>query len=91
MVDFHSLRTTWNTDKLAAGTPIEAVKRTSGHRTTDVVTEHLYKPGEQQHLETLKGGQPGEKSCDDLLRRIIRRMTHKSLKKDKSLLLNMLK
>ena len=84
VVDFHSLRTTWITDKLAAGIPIEAVKRTSGHRTTDVVTEHYYKPGEQQHLRTLNGDGAGVKSRDEQLRAIIDGMTAKTLKKDKA-------
>jgi len=60
ILDFHSLRTTWITEKLMAGVPIEAVKRTSGHRTTDVVTEHYFRPSDQQHLEALiNGGSTG--------------------------------
>lgn len=90
IVDFHSLRTTWITDKLAAGIPIEAVKRTSGHRTTDVVTEHYYKPGEQQHLKTLNSIVPQTVSRDDKLRVIIQRMVPKTIKRDKVRLLEIL-
>jgi len=99
VVDFHSLRTTWITDKLAAGVPIEAVKLTSGHRTTKIVTEHYFKPGVKQHLDALNGGSAaehaseeerlrkelaGRKERDELLRRIIGRMTPNTLKKDKA-------
>lgn len=91
VVDFHSLRTTWITDKLAAGVPIETVKRTSGHRTTDVVTEHYNRPGVQQHLKTLNGGKAKpEASRDVVLRRIILRMTPNTLEKDKARLLAIL-
>jgi integrase len=85
VVDFHSLRTTWITDKLAAGVPIEAVKRTSGHRTTDVVTEHYFKPDVKQHLDALNGGSVAAGADrDEQLRRIIRRMTPNTLKQDKA-------
>ena len=60
ILDFHSLRTTWITEKLMAGCPIESVKRTSGHRTTDVVTQYYFRPSDQQHLEALiNGGSSG--------------------------------
>lgn len=91
VVDFHSLRTTWITDKLAAGVPIEAVKRTSGHRTTDVVTEHYFKPDVKQHLDALNGGNHvAGTDRDEQLRRIIGRMTPNTLKKDKAWLLAIL-
>jgi integrase len=91
VVDFHSLRTTWITDKLAAGVPIETVKRTSGHRTTDVVTEHYNRPGVQQHLKTLNGGSVAAGADrDEQLRRILRRMTPNTSKKDKARLLALL-
>ena len=66
------------------------MKRTSGHRTTDVVTEHYYKPGEQQHLRTLNGDSAGMKSRDEKLREIIKGLTAKTLKKDKAQALDLL-
>ena len=89
VVDFHSLRTTWITDKLAAGIPIEAVKRTSGHRTTEVVMQYYNKPRVQQHLKTLTGN-GFTHSRDAELREIIRRMKPNTLKKDKALALAIL-
>ena len=68
----------------------QPAKRTSGHRTTDVVTEHYNKPGEQQHLKTLNGDGAGAKSRNEQLREIIRRMASKTLKKDKVRLLAIL-
>ncbi len=91
IVDFHSLRTTWITDKLSAGVPIEAVKRTSGHQTTDVVTEHYFKPDVKQQLDALNGGNHAVGADrDEQFRRIIGRMTPKTLKKDKARLLAIL-
>lgn len=90
VVDFHSLRTTWITDKLAAGIPIEAVKRTSGHRTTEVVMQYYNKPRVQQHLKTLTGNNGFQQSRDAQLREIIRRMKPNTLTRDKALLLAIL-
>lgn len=83
VVDFHSLRTTWITDRLSEGIPIEAVKRTSGHRTTDVVTEHYYKPGDQQHLRTLAGSGVAVPSRDARMLEILRGMTADTWKRDR--------
>jgi len=52
--DFHSLRTTWITEALSNGVPIETVKLISGHRTTDVVTEHYFHPNQEQVRHTLQ-------------------------------------
>ena len=89
VVDFHSLRTTWITEKLADGVPIEAIQRTSGHRTADVVREHYNRPGEQQHLMTLMG-RPGAGLSRDQLLAIVVGMTAKTLKQDKARLVAML-
>jgi integrase len=89
VIDFHSLRTTWITEKLAAGVPIEAVRRTSGHRTTDVVTEHYFRPDDQTHLETLSGKVSGA-ARDERLREVIANMKARTWKADRERLLEIL-
>jgi len=42
--DFHSLRTTWITEALTRGVPIETVKRISGTGRFEVVTTHYFRP-----------------------------------------------
>ncbi len=56
--DFHSLRTTWITEALSNGVPIETVKLISGHRTTDVVTEHYFHPNQEKVRSTLQQAMP---------------------------------
>jgi len=45
--DFHSFRVTWITLALTAGMPIELVQRVTGHKTTDVVLKHYFRPGRE--------------------------------------------
>ncbi len=52
--DFHSFRVTWVTLALSAGVPMEVVKRVTGHKTTDVVLKHYFKPGKSELKETLQ-------------------------------------
>ena len=56
--DFHSLRTTWITEALTRGVPIETVKRISGHRTVEVVTTHYFRPGQDQVRAALADALP---------------------------------
>ena len=56
--DFHSLRTTWITEALTRGVPIETVKRVSGHRTVEVVTTHYFRPGQDQMRAALADALP---------------------------------
>lgn len=56
--DFHSLRTTWITEALTRGIPVETVKLISGHRTTEVVTEHYFRPDQAQVRATLEAAMP---------------------------------
>lgn len=56
--DFHSLRTTWITEALARGIPMETVKLISGHRTTEVVTQHYFRPSQDQLRRTLDKSLP---------------------------------
>lgn len=56
--DFHSLRTTWITEALTRGVPIETVKRISGHRTVEVVTTHYFRPGHDQVRAALADALP---------------------------------
>jgi len=56
--DFHSLRTTWITEALSRGVPIETVKLISGHRTTEVVTENYFHPDQSQVRQALEAAMP---------------------------------
>jgi integrase len=56
--DFHSFRTTWITEALSKGVPIETVKLISGHRTVEVVTTHYFRPGQEQVRAALESAMP---------------------------------
>jgi integrase len=56
--DFHSLRTTWITEALSRGIPIETVKLVSGHKTVEVVTTHYFHPSRDQVRNALSGALP---------------------------------
>ena len=56
--DFHSLRTTWITEALSRGVPIETVKLVSGHKTVEVVTTHYFHPSRDQVRNALTGALP---------------------------------
>jgi hypothetical protein len=45
--DFHSFRVTWVTLALTSGMPLEMVKKVTGHRTTEIVLKHYFKPGRE--------------------------------------------
>jgi hypothetical protein len=53
--DFHSLRVTWVTLALTAGVPLELVQRVTGHKTTDVVLKHYFRPGQEDFRQALEG------------------------------------
>jgi hypothetical protein len=54
--DFHSL--TWVTLALTAGVPLAIVQRVIGHRTTDVVLKHYFRPGQEDFRAALEGAMP---------------------------------
>ena len=56
--DFHSFRVTWITLALTAGVPLELVQRVTGHKTTDVVLKHYFKPGREDFRKTIEGAMP---------------------------------
>lgn len=56
--DFHSLRVTWVTLALTAGVPLELVRRVTGHKTTDVVLKHYFRPGQEDFRQALEGAMP---------------------------------
>jgi len=56
--DFHSLRTTWITEALSRGVPIETVKLISGHKTVEVVTTHYFHPDRDQVRNALQNALP---------------------------------
>ena len=56
--DFHSFRVTWITLALAAGVPLELVQRVSGHKTTEVVLKHYFRPGRDAFKKALENAMP---------------------------------
>ena len=54
--DFHSL--TWVTLALTAGVPLAIVQRVIGHRTTDGVLKHYFRPGQEDFRAALEGAMP---------------------------------
>jgi len=95
--DFHSFRVTWITLALAAGVPLELVQRVTGHRTTEVVLKHYFRPGREDFRAVLVKAMPkmlgeGESkpSVKDEMRQIIESLTAKSLAKDRVRLLQLL-
>jgi integrase len=55
---FHSLRVTWITIALAAGVPMELVRRVTGHKTADVVLKNYFKPGRAEFAKAITGAMP---------------------------------
>lgn len=60
LIGFHSLRTTWITEALSRGVPIETVKLISGHKTVEVVTTHYFHPSREHVRNALNGLLPAE-------------------------------
>lgn len=56
--DFHSFRVTWITLALSAGVPLEIVRRVTGHKTTDVVLKHYFRPGREEFRKTITSAMP---------------------------------
>ena len=57
--DWHALRATFVTLALAAGVPVELVRRVTGHATVDVVLKHYFKPDREQFRAALTEAMPG--------------------------------
>ena len=51
--DFHAMRTSFVTLALRNGTPIELVKRVTGHQTPSIVLEHYFRPNAADFRDTL--------------------------------------
>ena len=49
---------TWVTLALTAGVPLELVQRVTGHKTTDVVLKHYFRPGQEDFRMALEGAMP---------------------------------
>ena len=57
--DWHALRATWVTLALAAGVPVELVRRVTGHATVDVVLKYYFRPDREQFRAALTDAMPG--------------------------------
>jgi len=49
---------TWITLALSAGVPLELVQRVTGHKTTQVVLKHYFKPGRDAFKAALESAMP---------------------------------
>jgi integrase len=93
---WHSFRTTWITLALSAGVPEMIVRRVTGHATADVVLKHYFRPGREQFRAALAGALPkaltagGVPDKDAEAVKIIRKMTSRTLVRDKARLLALL-
>lgn len=56
--DFHSFRVTWVTLALNAGVPLELVQKVTGHKTTEVVLKHYFRPGREDFRNALNAAMP---------------------------------
>jgi integrase len=56
--DFHAMRTSFVTLALTRGTPIELVKKITGHQTTSIVLEHYFRPGADDFRKALASTLP---------------------------------
>lgn len=56
--DWHALRATFVTLALAAGVPVELVRRVTGHATVDVVLTHYFRPDREQFRAALTNAMP---------------------------------
>lgn len=56
--DWHALRATWVTLALAAGVPVEVVRRVTGHATADVVLKFYFRPDREQFKAALLDAMP---------------------------------
>jgi hypothetical protein len=57
--DWHALRATFVTLALAAGVPVELVRRVTGHATVEIVLKHYFRPDREQFRQALAGAMPG--------------------------------
>jgi len=95
IMGWHSFRTTFITQALSAGMPMELVRRITGHTTTDIVLKHYFKPGREQFQHALNSAMPkmllnGALSRDDQMRQIVTNLSARTLKQDKERLLALL-
>ena len=92
---WHAFRTSFVTAALSSGMPIELVRRVTGHQTVEVVEKHYFRPGRNQFKQAFENAMPdvltqGEQSPQDEARKIVEKMTARTLKKDKAALLELL-
>jgi integrase len=56
--DFHALRTTFVTVALSSGTPMELVRRVTGHKTVEIVLGNYFRPGREAFKAALSNTLP---------------------------------
>lgn len=92
---WHSFRTTFITTALSANMPIELVRRVTGHQTVDVVLKHYFRPGREEFRRAFVEAMPklltnGERTPIEEAREIVAKMTGKTMRRDKVMLIRLL-
>jgi len=78
------------------GVPLELLQRVTGHRTTEVVLKHYFRPGREDFRQILSEAMPNilsaghSKSPKDRMQEILEKMSAKSWKADRDRLLQLL-
>jgi hypothetical protein len=75
---------TWIALALNAGMPLELVQKVTGHKTTDVVLKHYFRPGREDFRQTLQSAMPelltnGHKTPKEEMRELLGTVKPKAL------------
>ncbi|MBC8347560.1 MAG: tyrosine-type recombinase/integrase [Verrucomicrobia bacterium] len=92
---WHSFRTTFVTQALASGMPIEILRQITGHQTVEVVLKHYFRPGREELRRSFAEAMPslmneGKKSKYARIRGMLLSMSSKSWRQDKEQILEIL-
>jgi hypothetical protein len=75
---------TWVTLALTAGVPLELVQKVTGHKTTDIVLKHYFRPGREDFRTALQAAMPnlltdGHKLPREEMREMLNKVKPKAL------------
>jgi len=93
---WHSFRTTFVTQALAAGLPSELLGKITGHQTIEVVRNNYFMPGRDEFRKSFESAMPkffneGSKPPKEEMIDLISNMSRATLEKDKEILINLVR
>lgn len=94
--DFHSFRVTWITLALAAGVPIELVRKVTGHASVETVLKNYFQPNREHFRTILQTALPAFlvgkviPRNDQIMREILEKSTAATWEADRKCLLELL-